>query len=1234
MEVPPAVFINSCPNCGLDVSSERLAKGGVCERCLDEELEFNSVYDLAKKLHEKGALKNLRDVLELHREFSKVERLFKEALGYPPLGPQRSWVLRVLRGESFAIIAPPGLGKTTFGLLMSLYFSSKKKRTIGIFPTRTIVAQSVSRLQDLSTKLELTPRIIYYHAGLTQGEKKEVLSSLESNDFDIFLTTSRFVIDNLDTLKRVDYNFLFVDDVDTALKSSKSAKSILQLSGFSEDDIEKARELLRQARKDESAFRKIAELRQGKLEGKVVVFSSATITKGNPVMSALMGFRPGSAVIYLRNVVDTYLKMPESEDEAKSLFVKIVKKLGDGVLVFVPVDKGQEKGKELVDLLNEEGISAEFISSESVTKLEGFTRGEINVLVGSAIHYGLLVRGIDIPWRVKYAVFYGIPKFKFRIGDVVPLLLMSRILTIVANLTKDNELVRLAGRVRAKVRNLSPAAVAMISQQVREGKLEDEVLLKGYEVVNKALSDEQTLKKVAELGDLVIKDRSLLAPDYLTYIQASGRTSRIYAGSLTTGLSVLMVDDDDLFRLLNKKLNLVLEEVNWYPFDIESFRIGDKDARETIKKIEEERREIAENRKSGTEPQLNKIKTVTFIVESPTKAKMISSFFARPSVRDMDGLRIYETVIEGGVLNVVATQGHVYDLTTKDISYYGVEVKKTDGKTLYIPYYNTIKRCANGHQVTETDEKGNCPKCGAPIVLDKAKTVEALRKLVMESDLVLIGTDPDTEGEKIAWDLYMVLRPFNPNIKRAEFHEVTRKAIMNALNNPRDFNVNLVKAQIVRRIEDRWIGFSLSKKLQTDFWRDYCSKAKLDQKGYSCSENKNLSAGRVQTPVLGWVIGRYEDYNKSKRRVYLATVPNIEGFSVQVVRDKDKGITKSSQLTIVFLEYTEGEKEQNPLPPYTTDTLLSDATQMFKMTASEVMKIAQDLFESGLITYHRTDSTRISATGIGVAESYLKNSLGDSYKEVFRPRTWGEGGAHEAIRPTRPLDVEGLRLAIEEAEIEPPKELTRGHFAVYDLIFRRFITSQLVPLKLKIEKIKFKVLDEDGNEVKVESDEEERVVGFELNGIPQEKAWSMVYTPFRLQKPVVPILKDVCAGSKECDFPLKIERSFIKSDVRLYTEGELVAEMKKREIGRPSTYATIISTLRKRAYIIETKTMKMLVPTQLGSEVYKYLSANFSTLISEDRTRKLLKEMDEVENGTREYTEVLNEIYNETKNVK
>jgi Reverse gyrase len=242
----------------------------------------------------------------------------------------------------------------------------------------------------------------------------------------------------------------------------------------------------------------------------------------------------------------------------------------------------------------------------------------------------------------------------------------------------------------------------------------------------------------------------------------------------------------------------------------------------------EKERQLIKDIKAGKiyKEQEELIKVILFIVESPNKVKTISSFFGRPSIRNIGGLTVYEVSLGNIYLLITASKGHILELTTDNIGLFGIERK--DG--VFYPYYNTIKKCLScGNQFTEyKDEK--CPYCGSTNVDDSINRIRALQELAMEVDQIIIGTDPDTEGEMIAYSLYLVLYTFNRNIKRAEFHEVTKTAILNALENLIDIDLNLVKSQVVRRIEDRWLGFSLSQIVQKYFSKNW------------------LSAGRVQTP--------------------------------------------------------------------------------------------------------------------------------------------------------------------------------------------------------------------------------------------------------------------------------------------------------------------------------------------------------------------------------------------------
>ncbi len=186
----------------------------------------------------------------------KVNEIFQRIVGSNPLGPQRSWIIRALRGESFAIVAPPGLGKTTFGIIMSLYYASMQEKSLLIFPTKTLVSQVVQKIQEMGKVLNPPPRLMYYMSGMSQSKKDELVKSLKEGDFDILVSTSRYVIDHLDEINRINYKYLFVDDVDAVLKSGRSSLTILKLMGFTEDNVREVKELLKTARDDVSSFEK------------------------------------------------------------------------------------------------------------------------------------------------------------------------------------------------------------------------------------------------------------------------------------------------------------------------------------------------------------------------------------------------------------------------------------------------------------------------------------------------------------------------------------------------------------------------------------------------------------------------------------------------------------------------------------------------------------------------------------------------------------------------------------------------------------------------------------------------------------------------------------------------------------------------------------------------------------------------------------------------------------------
>ncbi|BBG24207.1 Reverse gyrase [Sulfuracidifex tepidarius] len=1197
---------------------------------MPKEIDVNGLESLLRYLERRGNLKSMKETLSVYKEAQFISEFFKLALKTGPIGPQRSWIMRLAKGESFSIIAPPGLGKTTFGVISSVYLASKrKKKSLLMFPTKTLVNQVKQKVQQVASNTSSDVRLLVYDSGMKQAQRAEFMKSLGEEDFDIAILSSRFAMMNLENLSVLDFDFLFVDDVDSALKSNKSARTVTLLAGYTDEDIERVKELLKQSYNDPSAFSKIASLRK---RDKVVVFSSATVNRSNPVLSSLMGFKPGSSNIYLRKVVDSFIEMPKDENSVIEMVDSLIKKLGSGGLIFVPVDKGNKYSEQVARELDGD-LRVISLSSSSVRKIDEFKNGDVDVMVGVATHYGVLVRGIDIPCRIKYAIFLGIPKFRFTMGEAIHPLTALKLLTLIAQVRKDNSITSILYRAKRRLRRASVASLSMIARDIKDGKDLDPALKDMYAVLYENLKDVDVLEKISEIGDVVIEGNSIMMPDYITYVQASGRTSRLFGPELTTGLSIVFVENQNLFRMLQKKLSFVLDENNWSKLDLVEGKVEDIPLSQLMSKITRERKEIALARSSGSmESSLSKIKTTLMIVESPHKAKTISNFFSRPTVRETEGVRVFETVIGDKVLMVTASIGHVYDLTTEEKGLFGVEVDKKDGEQKFIPYYSTIKRCENGHQFT-TDKDGKCPRCGGKVVSDKKAVIDGLRKLVMEADSVLIGTDPDTEGEKIAWDLYVSLRPFNNNIKRAEFHEITRRAILEAINNPREFIVPLVKSQIVRRVEDRWIGFKLSMYLRDFFWKDYCIKL-TEKKTTSylkevCNKNEtyyNLSAGRVQTPVLNWVVNRYvNEYKKTARKILVISAGSIN-FTVL----KEKGMKKDSEVNVIVKGYSTFEEKFGPLPPYTTDTLLSDASQLLGISAQETMSIAQDLFESGLITYHRTDSTRVSNVGISVAENYLKQLLG-YVPPAFKGRTWGEGGAHEAIRPTKSMDSDQLYTAIESGDIEPSKPFRRQHFRVYEIIFKRFLSSQLDPIIIERVKVDLEAEMKDGKKLTLESPVE-LPVSFRISDEKEvdRKLKDKIYVPFRIYKDVPEYLKSL---QNNAVVKGKVIREFLKSDKPLYSEGDLVSEMKTKGIGRPSTYATIVGTLLRRRYVIESKKLKRLIPSNLGIAVNDYLITHYGKFVGEERTRQLLTKMDKVEKGEINYTDLLNELYKEIEQI-
>jgi reverse gyrase len=284
--------------------------------------------------------------------------------------------------------------------------------------------------------------------------------------------------------------------------------------------------------------------------------------------------------------------------------------------------------------------------------------------------------------------------------------------------------------------------------------------------------------------------------------------------------------------------------------------------------------------------------------------------------------------------------------------------------------------------------------------------------------------------------------------------------------------------------------------------------------------------------------------------------------------------------------------------------MLKDASDRYRFSLPKTMGLAQSLFEWGFITYHRTDSVRVSDYGIALAGEYIKEEFG---KEYFSPRVWGEGGAHECIRPTKALEPEELRSLWLSGQLGVDG-FSKDHLLLYELIFKRFMASQMRPVKVKVIDVLIRVGDFE--------------ISRELITDILEDGWNRILR-FELQP----------ALSGELDVK---DRKTLKVQPKayLYTHGELVQEMKNRGIGRPSTYATIIAKLIERGYVIENK--GFLIPTNLGKKVYEFLSAEDSIkkFLSEEWTKELEALMDLVEEGKEDYVKILRELYDQILAVK
>ena len=552
------------------------------------------------------------------------------------------------------------------------------------------------------------------------------------------------------------------------------------------------------------------------------------------------------------------------------------------------------------------------------------------------------------------------------------------------------------------------------------------------------------------------------------------------------------------------------------------------------------------------------------IVESPTKAKTLERYLGKDFV-------------------VRASVGHVKDLPSNKL---GVDLDEQ-----FKPQYQVMR--------------------------GKKKIIEDLRKAASKADVIYLGPNPDREGEAIAWHIAEEIGAEGKEVRRVLFYELTRKAIMEALENPSELNLKLYEAQQARRILDRLVGYLISPLL----WEKV---------------RAGLSAGRVQSVALRLICDREEEIYKFESQEYwtidarlspLSDSPSAPiPFRAQLIRWKKKkiviGTQDESKLHVHALQsaswaVSEVEKKQRkkgPSPPFITSTLQQDAARKFHYSAKQTMSIAQKLYEGieigkegaeGLITYMRTDSTRLSQDAVQGAREFIAAKWGDKYLPpkpvVYKSRQTAQG-AHEAIRPT----------AIDHTPESVSKYLSKEQLNLYTLIWKRFVACQMAPALINQTTIDVQA-----------GDYTLRAVGSQV-AFPGFLTLYEEATDETQDGKADEKLPDVSQGQPLDLLGIEPKQHFTQPAPR-YTEASLIKTLEELGIGRPSTYATIISTILDRDYVLRSK--QKLLPTELGMMINGLVSANFPSIVNVEFTANLEKDLDEVEHGGRSPQHLLSDFY-------
>lgn len=547
------------------------------------------------------------------------------------------------------------------------------------------------------------------------------------------------------------------------------------------------------------------------------------------------------------------------------------------------------------------------------------------------------------------------------------------------------------------------------------------------------------------------------------------------------------------------------------------------------------------------------------IVESPAKAKTIKKYLGKD----------YE---------VVASMGHVRDLPKARLA---VDIKKN-----YAPKYAIIK--------------------------GKEKLVDELKSLAKDSDKIYLATDPDREGEAISWHLAYILGLDLEDKNRVEFNEITKTGVNNGMAHPRSIDIDLVNAQQARRILDRLVGYKLSPFVSQKIRR-------------------GLSAGRVQSVALKIIVDRENEIRafkpeeywsieaklspKSSRKVFnasLALGPDGKKIKINNKEEADKILEEIKDAEFIVTKVRNGTRKKSPYPPFITSTLQQEASRKLGYQSRRTMKIAQELYEgvdvegygtTGLITYMRTDSLRISNDAIAEVTQYINDNFGPEYlppkPRVFKSRSNAQDG-HEAIRPSIP-------------SLSPDKvkgSLTIEQYKLYKLIWDRFTACQMADCIHKTTQAEINANDYifKASGYRVDFD------GYTTLYVDSNDAEGTK------EKQLPPLEKNMPAKVRE----IIPNQHFTQPPAR-FTEASLIKALEENGIGRPSTYAATISTITSREYV--KREAKSLVPTELGEALVTLLKERFPKIVNVKFTAQMEEDLDKVEHGDEQWVELLDNFY-------